>query len=86
MPVFQSEIVPGPVRGLAVGTYQLMVSAGGLVINIICHTTSMNQDASAYRIPYGLFYIIPSIVASLIWFIPEASPKSHARVRREIVG
>jgi hypothetical protein len=24
-------------------------------------------------IPFGLFYIVPTIVASLIWFVPEVS-------------
>lgn len=72
VPVFQSEIVPGPVRGFAVSTYQLSISAGGLLINGICRATSTNKDASAYRIPFGLFYIIPTIILSLVWLIPES--------------
>jgi SP family sugar:H+ symporter-like MFS transporter len=89
VPVFQSEIVPTRVRGLIVGTYQfsLIVSPtlinsdfgltlselGGIVINSICRGTSTMTDNRAWRIPLGCFYIIPSIVLSLIWFIPEVS-------------
>ncbi|GJC98609.1 sugar transporter [Colletotrichum higginsianum] len=71
VPVYQSEIVPAPVRGMVVGTYQLAIGLGGLVINSICRATSSFQDSRAYRIPFGLFYVIPTIVICLIWFIPE---------------
>ncbi|KAK6217278.1 sugar transporter [Colletotrichum tabaci] len=72
VPVYQSEIVPAPVRGMVVGTYQLAIGLGGLVINSICRATSSFQDSRAYRIPFGLFYVIPTIVICLIWFIPES--------------
>ncbi|PLB43418.1 putative sugar transporter [Aspergillus steynii IBT 23096] len=72
VPAFQSEIVPAPVRGLIVGTYQLSIILGGLIINCICRGTSEIQDDRAWRIPLGLFYIVPSIILSLIWFIPES--------------
>ena len=45
---------------------------GGLVINGICRGTSGIQDNRAWRIPLGLFYVVPTIVASGIWFIPES--------------
>ncbi|QRD85451.1 general substrate transporter [Aspergillus flavus] len=72
VPTFQSEIVPAQVRGLAVGTYQFSIILGGLIINSICRGTSKIQDDRAWRIPLGLFYIVPAIVLSLIWFVPES--------------
>lgn len=72
VPAYQSEIVPAQVRGFIVGTYQLSLIMGGLVINAVCRGTSSLPDNRAWRIPLGLFYIVPSIVASLIWFIPES--------------
>ncbi|GKT91121.1 sugar transporter [Colletotrichum tofieldiae] len=72
VPVYQSEIVPAPVRGMIVGTYQLAIGLGGLVINSICRGTSSFQDSRAYRIPFGLFYVVPTIVICLIWLIPES--------------
>lgn len=73
VPVFQSEIVPKSVRGLSVGTYQMSIQFGGMVINWVCRGTSDIQDNRAWRIPLGLFYIVPTIVLSLIWLIPEVS-------------
>lgn len=45
---------------------------GGLVINSVCFGTSGIADNRAWRIPLGLFYIVPTIVLSLIWLIPES--------------
>ncbi|KAL6407964.1 RGT2-Sensor of high external glucose concentration [Ilyonectria robusta] len=81
VPTFQSEIVPADARGLMVGSYQLSLAIGGLVINSVCYGTSGIQDNRAWRIPLGLFYIVPSIVLSLIWFIPE-SPRWLLRKNR----
>ncbi|KAF7550904.1 hypothetical protein G7Z17_g5393 [Cylindrodendrum hubeiense] len=74
-------VVPADARGLMVGSYQLSLAIGGLVINSVCYGTSDIQDNRAWRIPLGLFYIVPSIVLSLIWFIPE-SPRWLLRKNR----
>lgn len=44
---------------------------GGMVIGWVCNGTSKIQDDRAWRIPLGLFFIIPTVISSLIWFIPE---------------
>ncbi|KAJ5110665.1 hypothetical protein N7532_001200 [Penicillium argentinense] len=72
VPVYQSEIVPAPVRGFVVGTYQLSINMGGVIINGICRGTSTIEGNNSWRIPFGLFYAIPSIILCLIWFIPES--------------
>jgi sugar porter (SP) family MFS transporter len=72
VPVYQSEIVPTQVRGLIVGTYQFSLILGGIIVNSICKRTSSIKDDRAWRIPIGCFYIVPTIVLSLIWFIPES--------------
>ncbi|TQN65457.1 High-affinity glucose transporter RGT2, partial [Colletotrichum shisoi] len=81
-PVYQSEIVPAPVRGMVVGTYQLAIGLGGLVINSICRATSSFQDNRAYRIPFGLFYVIPTILICLIWFISRVFANLDGRPER----
>lgn len=72
VPVYQSEIVPAQARGLIVGTYQLSIGLGGLLINSVCRGTSTLSDDRAWRIPLGLFYIVPTIILSLIFFVPES--------------
>ncbi|KAH8807734.1 general substrate transporter [Xylogone sp. PMI_703] len=61
VPIFQAEIVPREVRGLVLG---------GLIMSIICQATSSLEGDKQWRIPFGLFLVIPSFVASAIWFIP----------------
>jgi len=73
--------VPAPVRGLIVGTYQFSLTVGGLVINAICYGTSKIDDNRSWRIPLGLFYVVPSIIAAAIFFIPE-SPRWLLRKNR----
>lgn len=72
IPAFQSEIVPAPARGLVVGSYQLSLIIGGLVINGVCRGTSTIYDNRAWRIPLGLFYIVPTIIACLVFLTPES--------------
>ena len=71
-PPFQAEIVPAPIRGFAVGTYQTSLLLGGIIINSVCRGTSTLTTNAAWRIPLGLFYIVPFTVASCVWFIPES--------------
>ena len=55
-----------------VGSYQVSLGIGGLIINGICRGTSGIQNNNAWMIPYGLYYIIPTFVACTIWLIPES--------------
>lgn len=71
-PPFQAEIIPAPIRGFAVGTYQASLLVGGIIINSVCLGTSDMSSNAAWRIPQGLFYVVPTIVASCVWFIPES--------------
>ncbi|OKL63983.1 hypothetical protein UA08_00455 [Talaromyces atroroseus] len=71
-PPFQAEIVPAPIRGFAVGTYQTSLLLGGVIINSICRGTSDLPNNDAWRIPQILFYVVPAIVAVCVWFIPES--------------
>ena len=50
VPVYQSEVVPAPVRGLAVGSYQLSLGIGGLLINSICRGTSEIKDNRSWYV------------------------------------
>ncbi|ODQ73395.1 hypothetical protein LIPSTDRAFT_104968 [Lipomyces starkeyi NRRL Y-11557] len=72
VPIFQSEIVPAQIRGMAVGSYQFSLMLGGLLVNVVCRGTSTLNTSAAWRIPIGLFYVIPTIIMCTIWFIPES--------------
>lgn len=75
-------LVPAKARGFIVGTYQFSLIVGGLVINSICYGTARAfTDNRAWRIPIGLFYLVPTIVGSLIFLVPE-SPRWLLRNQR----
>ncbi|KAH9242302.1 hypothetical protein K456DRAFT_1716041 [Colletotrichum gloeosporioides 23] len=95
VPVYQSEIVPSEIRGFAVGSYQFSLMFGTLIVNSVCRGTSTLEGNASWRIPMGLFYVIPVIVMCLIFFIPE-SPRwlltqdrveeAHASLKKLRVG
>ncbi|EQB57148.1 sugar transporter [Colletotrichum gloeosporioides Cg-14] len=95
VPVYQSEIVPSEIRGFAVGSYQFSLMFGTLIVNSVCRGTSTLVGNASWRIPMGLFYVIPVIVMCLIFFIPE-SPRwlltqdrveeAHASLKKLRVG
>lgn len=73
VPIYQSEIAPEKARGFIIGTYQLSLTLGGLIINSVARGTGDIHSNAAWQIPFGLFYIVPLFVASTIWFAPEVS-------------
>lgn len=66
------SLVPAQARGFMVGSYQFSLVIGGMVINSVCFGTSTLPDERAFRIPFGLFYIVPTIVLIGTYFIPES--------------
>ncbi|KAH7303485.1 general substrate transporter [Stachybotrys elegans] len=72
VPVYQSEIMPAEIRGFAVGSYQFSLMTGSLLVNAVCRGTSTLSGNEAWKIPFGLFFIIPVIVMAMIFFIPES--------------
>ncbi|TPX07772.1 uncharacterized protein E0L32_010564 [Thyridium curvatum] len=72
IPVAQAEFVPSNVRGFVVGTYQLGLMMGALIMSCVCLGTSKIKGDNAWRIPYGLFFIVPTIVFVGTFYIPES--------------
>lgn len=72
IPIFQSEIVPKQVRGLAVASYQLSFAFAGLIMSGICHRTATITNDWAWRIPFLCFLFVPAVVAIGIYFQPES--------------
>ncbi|KAF4443542.1 hypothetical protein F53441_11397 [Fusarium austroafricanum] len=83
VPVLQSELVPAEARGFVVGTYQSGLLFGNLLMSIICRGTSDIKGHASWQIPYGLFFVIPSILAVAVWWIPESPRWLLTRDRQE---
>jgi MFS transporter, SP family, sugar:H+ symporter len=73
VPIYQVDITPKKTHGFVVGTYQLSLPTRGLVVNSIARAMGDLKFEAAFRIMYGLFFVVPSIVAACIWFVPESS-------------
>lgn len=66
-----------------IGTYQSGLLLGQLISALICRGTSTIDDDRAWRIPLGLLFIIPVIVGSGVWFMPESPRWLLVRGRKE---
>ena len=56
---YQSEIVPGPLRGFVVLSLQLFLAAGGLLATGLNKAFSTRTDSSGWRIVVGLQFVFP---------------------------
>ena len=78
VPMFQSESAPREIRGAVVSSYQLMITIGILVSNIINYGVRNIQDSSAsWRIVIGLSIAFSIPLAIGVMLVPE-SPRWHA--------
>ena len=72
IPTTLSEIAPARNRGGVSVLYWLAIKVGGLVVTSITRGTKTIQTNAAWRIPFGLLLVVPSIVICLVWFIAES--------------
>lgn len=63
-PLYQAETAPARVRGAMVACYQLAITLGILIAQLVDFATAEKIGSSAYRIPIGL-----QILWGLILFI-----------------
>ncbi|TVY47412.1 General alpha-glucoside permease [Lachnellula occidentalis] len=69
---YSSEVCPVEVRGLTTSGVQLFVGFGQLVANLILKGTGTLSSSFAYRIPFMLQFIFPTILLLGLPFCPES--------------
>lgn len=73
VPMFQSESSPKEIRGAVVASYQLMITIGILVSNLINYGTRTIEDSSAsWRIVIGLGILFSLPLGLGILIVPES--------------
>ncbi|KAK8112169.1 general substrate transporter [Apiospora kogelbergensis] len=72
VPVLQSELVPGPVRGFVVATYQSSLLCGQLIQALVCRGTSTLEGDQSWLIPFGLLFVVPVLLLCGVWYLPES--------------
>ncbi|KAI9708019.1 MAG: hexose transporter hxt1 [Bogoriella megaspora] len=70
-PMYQSETAPRQIRGALVSCYQLFITLGIFVADCINFGTEADSSARSWRLPMGLGFIWPVIMATGIFFLPE---------------
>jgi MFS family permease len=79
IPLYQAECVPARQRGAVVSCYQLAITIGLLVGQIVAFTTKDKEDVNAYRILIGLQFVWSGILGLAMFFFPE-TPRYLIRV------
>ncbi|PSK34979.1 Hexose transporter 2 [Elsinoe australis] len=83
-PMYQSETAPRQIRGALVSCYQLFITLGIFIAYCINFGTEVRDDSSEWRIPMGVGFIFPVIMAVGICFLRE-SPRwdyRHGKIDR----
>ena len=77
-PMYQSETAPKQVRGSLVSCYQLFITLGIFVAYCINFGTEKDDSMRSWKLPMGIGFIWPALMAVGIMFLPE-SPRWEYR-------
>lgn len=78
IPLYQSECVPKWIRGALVSLYQMAITIGLLLANIINNATHKRNDSGSYRIPIGIQFAWGLVLGIGLIFLPE-SPRYYVK-------
>jgi len=71
-PMYQSETAPRQIRGALVSCYQLFITLGIFVAYCINYGTEAMTGAPSWRIPMGIGFLWPTLMAVGICFLRES--------------
>ncbi|ATY59255.1 General substrate transporter [Cordyceps militaris] len=72
VPMYQSECSPAPIRGVIVSSYQLFITFGIWLAEIVNFGTQAMDSSASWRIPNGLSFAWALVLGTLILFFPES--------------
>ena len=81
VPLYLSDVTPRQIRGMVVGSWQLILCTAGLIGSGICQGTEDYVGQAAYQIPICFQLICPLVILLFIWFVPESPRFLVARDR-----
>lgn len=71
-PIYQSECVPAPLRGMITSMIQFQISFGGLIASLVNLGTAGIDSDTAWLVPIGLQLLLPIVIAVLLYWMPES--------------
>jgi len=72
VPLYLGESSPSAIRGIVVGSWQLLLAIGQVIGAGVNQGTKDIDSTASYRIPFGLNFAIPLIFFCFVGFIPES--------------
>ena len=70
--VYTSEAAPSHLRGVLVFLFAYWVNIGSILGGTVNNFTKARLDKSCYQIPLGCLYIVPTVLAVGLFFVPES--------------
>ena len=82
VPMYQGESAPTHVRGAIVCCYQLFITIGILLANLVNFGTEKIPGSASWQIPIGISFLFPLVLSAGMLILPE-TPRfeySHGKV------
>jgi len=70
--VYTAEASPAHLRGIIVALFAYWVNIGSIFGAVVVNYTKSRMDKNSYRIPLACLYIVPTILAIGLFFVPES--------------
>jgi MFS transporter, SP family, sugar:H+ symporter len=83
VPMYQGESSPAILRGLLISTYQLFITLGIWLSNMVDYGTHNMAGSASWRIPDGLGFAWALILGAGILFLPESPRYAYRKGREE---
>lgn len=71
-PIYQSECVPAPLRGMITTSVQFQISFGVLIASLVILGTANIDTDVAWLVPIGLQLVLPVVIIALLPLMPES--------------
>ncbi|OQU97757.1 hypothetical protein CLAIMM_03642 [Cladophialophora immunda] len=81
--LYAHETAPAHLRGIALASYQILLSMGGIVGYAVDYGTRTMLSRRSYKIPLAIFFVVPTIQAILLFFVAPESPRWLVVMNRE---
>jgi MFS family permease len=70
--VYTSEAAPAHLRGVIVALFAYWVNIGSVIGSVVVNYTKDRMDKLSYQIPLACLYIVPTLLAIGLFFVPES--------------
>jgi len=71
-PLYLSEISTVAIRGVVVGSWQLLLAIGQVIGAVVGQATSKREDTGAWRIPIAVIFALALCLITIQFIIPES--------------